>query len=119
MKLRNRALLSFVSGLILVLVPSSPATAQAVTATVNLPGATHAVAVNAATNQIYVANNNGGVNCNPVTQKCYTWTVTNATAINGSTNSPATLWSSPSYGLGLLLPNAPDSVAVNPITNQT
>jgi YVTN family beta-propeller protein len=118
MKLRNRALLSLVSGLLL-LAPASRAVAQTVTATVSLPGGPVAVDVNPVTHQAYVANLTGGRNCNPILNRCTYWDVTNATAINGSTNSPATLWSSQGYVLGLGLPNAPGSVAANPITNQT
>src|ERR1700686_3857535 len=97
MRPRNRALLSFVSGLLLLLAPARRALAQTVTATVALPGGPVAVAVNPVAHQAYVANLNSGRNCNPILNKCTSWTMTNATVIPGSRDSPATLWSSQGF----------------------
>jgi len=119
MQLRNRTLLSFVSGLLLLSVPPLRTAAQSVTATVSIPGQPSAVAVNPSTDQIYVIDTTSGASYNPFTQKWSPWITTNATAINGGSNSAATLWGSQSYYFLGGYSGRWGSAVVNPITNQT
>lgn len=115
MKVRNGALLSFVFGLLLVLALARHVVAQAVTATVSLPGPPTAIVVNPVSKQTYVAYEYFYQSCTPL-YGCRGYTGTKAATINESTNSVATLWSG--YAEEIFAGEQLGTVAANPVTNQ-
>lgn len=96
-----RLCLPLLSFLLLGALLALPATAQVVTATVNVGPGPQGIAVNTATNKTYVAN----VNCDINNLPCGQGTVT---VIDGATNQTRTV------NVGY----APVAVAVNPATNK-
>lgn len=137
---RLRGCLTLVFGFLLLILAAVPAHSQTVIATVPVGIRPRGLAVNPATNKIYVANFDSSnvtvidgatnsvttvtdpnasapfaVAVNPVTNKIYVVNLfsSNVTVIDGATNSVTTVADPP-----LHFPASPLAVAVNPVTNK-